>query len=181
MDRHDTIAMTMLDALEGKSLDQITDDARHSAQMSMVETCHLPSKITHGSTQEMFEALGFVFGDQVDRRHRKVILPKRWTMVPTSSPTLMSIEDEKGRLRVRVHEIADFWDPYADMSLYTRFHIDYYAGDDYPIYDRCQGDKLIAKSNEQEAAEAWLQLHFPEWKDPSAYWGAPEYDYPKTF
>ncbi len=136
-------------------------------------------------------------GDQ-ERKARKgprmqeVLLPDGWTAKEIPRGLYTELLDTEGRRRavVSVGLAALFGDP--PLSLLTRyaaeeaFHPDIAAGTrTYAAIDRQQaGDPLFVSASlyrrekEPQAlqaraeAEAWLDRHFPAWRDPLAYWDA---------
>jgi len=71
------------------------------------------------STKADYEALGFVFGDEVpgDPLFQEVTLPAGWTREGTDHAMWSYICDETGRKRVAVFYKAAFYDRKAHMSL----------------------------------------------------------------
>ncbi len=125
-------------------------------------------------------------------RMREALLPDGWTTKGAPRGLYTELLDTEGRRRaiISIGLATLFGDP--AFSLLTRyaveaaFHPDIAAGTrTYTAIDRRQsGDPLFASPSlyrrEEEPrafqaraeAEAWLDRHFPAWRDPLAYWDA---------
>lgn len=138
-----------------------------------------------GGNKHVFESLGFVFGDPVDRIFCKGTLPPGWSKKPTDHSMWSDFVDEKGRKRGAMFYKAAFYDQSAHMNLCPRFSI--WAYDDAATNGFRQvsikdGGVLIEKIGEYgdtdwstkdelvDKAIAWLNERYPDWDSPVAYW-----------
>ena len=137
--------------------------------------------------RQQLEALGFQFGEPIDDLFVSVTFPAGWSKRATDHSMWSDLLDEKGRKRGSIFYKAAFYDRNASMyGLATRYAplrdypkepnspVKYYVGDyDGTILhevgqrkhdDYATGDKLERQS------VAWIAEHYPNWKDPLAYW-----------
>lgn len=153
-------------------------------QQSLVQSTDMPIELRPG--KEVFEKIGFTFGEKIDNVFQAATLPLGWTREASDHSMWSYLKDEQGRKRASVFYKAAFYDRNASASLEPRYHAgaDYSLGRDVPlpvgVFD--QG-KMIWKAGEEPrpydsevrqkldaAAMAYLQEHFPNWADPTAYW-----------
>ena len=133
------------------------------------------------------EALGFVFGADIEDLFISVKFPKGWSLKATSHSMHSDLLDDKGRKRAGIFYKAAFYDRKAKMyRLKSRYSVDAkYPEDDGPIvYSVKDADGTVLcdlgsvddprKWEEHEVlqakGEAWLTEHFPEWENAKAYW-----------
>lgn len=137
--------------------------------------------------------LGSVEGGQSLQR---VELPTGWKKIPTYEPRLVMLVDDKGRERARIclfseNKVLVIQPRYGvrEMLLNELFHgngpISAVVADgrivtgeggalyeteptDLPLYG--QNERYKARRKAVEDAEAWLDEHYPDWRNPLAYW-----------
>lgn len=142
----------------------------------------------------ILEAAGVKFFGVVDGdpMFQYVELPLGWKEIPTDHFMWSKLVDDKGRERARIFYKAAFYDRYAHMSLSTRFNIsrDYdqrdkegvavtYVTDSGKVIHTTEPIHLPAKEDRKyyeigdkadKTAKAWLDQHYPDWRNPGAYW-----------
>lgn len=165
-------------------------------QGSFVGSDTLPAKISsYGDFDEKkilkdagVEFLGMVEGDKL---FQYVKLPPGWQKVATDHSMWSNLVDDKGRIRARIFYKAACYDRDARLSLTTRFGIQYeYDREDTEhvaiasvtdcgkvIYTTApiplpEDDRKRFESSDKakEAAKAWLDSNYPNWKNPGLYW-----------
>lgn len=133
--------------------------------------------------------LGVVDGDPL---FQYVELPQGWKKLPTDHSMWSKLVDEKGRERAMIFYKAAFYDRSAHMRLSLRFSVtnDYKRAETegiavahvldceniiysteplkLPADDR---KKYEVSDKAKKAAEKWLNKHYPDWRNPAAYWG----------
>jgi len=138
--------------------------------------------------------LGGVDGDPL---FQYVELPYGWKKVSTNHPMHSKLIDGDGRERAGIFYKAAFYDRRADMRLVRRFDVypDHQRADlenvavahvfdcgqmiyttepslqlpeDGPGELWKRREKVIARAN--NAAVQWLNNHYPDWRNPGAYW-----------
>lgn len=164
---------------------------------SFRETLPIDGTLTarHGNKdpRATWEKLGFVFGDKADDMFINVKFPEGWKKRPTDHSMWTDLVDAKGRKRGGIFYKAAFYDRSAHVHLSRRFGIeqDYADGPQtVSITDACGevkqsisglekpnwGDREQARKAGQaiDAAQAqlsdWLNEHYPNHEDASAYW-----------
>lgn len=159
-----------------------------------VRDSYVGDKRVSGKT--LFEKAGVVFHDEVvDGIFQRVTLPAGWKKVATDHSMWSKLVDDKGRERASIFYKAAFYDRSAHIGLNCRYGVrqDYdrdEAGEIVfqvrdgetsifesvlkPTFDRKtdEGRRAWYEAREQPQAEAtrWLEAHYPNWQDPSAYW-----------
>lgn len=144
-------------------------------------------------TKKVLEVFGVKFGKVVegDPLYQYVTLPPGWKKVPKVDYIInwMSyLLDEKGRKRVLIfdrvsggHESASYYvmhryDMYTDFSRQREdgggIMSQVRDGDtvlyEAPILGDIKGSQISDRS--RAIALPWLDAHFPDWKNPAAYW-----------
>jgi len=138
----------------------------------------------------VLEGFGIKFGEVVegDPLFQHCTLPQGWKKVATNHSMGSLLVDDKGRERASIFYKAAFYDRKAHMNLKPRFcaDMDYdrkdedsvvynvtdcgkvvYSTEPMPLNDR----KSYEVSDEAlKVATAWLDEHWPDWKNPAAYW-----------
>ena len=129
-------------------------------------------------------ATGIQFHGDADDLFVHVTLPDGWKIVPTDHSMWSDLVDPKGVKRASIFSKEAFYDRSAHMDLLTRYvrNVDY-AGivRTYSVIDRETGQTLRTfgttgsrdwDTQDRLAAEmqAWLAEHYPDHKDPLAYW-----------
>lgn len=157
-----------------------------AGQAAFVSSDTLPIEV-HGATRKQLEALGFVFGEDVDMLFVQCKLPPGWTKRATEHSMNSEILDASGCVRATVFYKAAFYDRRADVRMRRRYDIDSYGTDENGKYrtvvkDNATGAALhsselsdsvpnfhTAVIQEEEARE-FLDKSYPDWRDPLAYW-----------
>ena len=156
-----------------------------AGQQQLVNSTNFPRELLHGCTVEQLEQLGFVFGAVVDDLFVSVTLPAGWVKVADDHYMWSHIYDEKGRKRVNVFYKAAFYDRSAHASLVTRYGVNAYVESPQSGYystvivdggvpietldTRLEGDYKSTDAA-YKLAHAYLDKHYPDWRDPMAYW-----------
>lgn len=146
------------------------------------------------------ERLGFVFGRMVDTLFVEATLPGGWSIRPTSHSMWSTVFDAQGRARMSIFYKAAFYDRNAFLTVTPRYvvqlhraaHPDeperethsqeewlqslrcYYVAD-YDGTARFIGEAFRtgdfqADSARYQECEAWLEAHYPDYRNPFAYW-----------
>lgn len=157
-----------------------------AGQQELVNSTRLPKEILH-STKEMFESLGFEFGEEVDGLFVECKLPDGWSKKASDHDMWSKIIDERGRERASVFYKAAFYDRKAHMSLDSfistktepingyknKQENDPYVGK----VENANGDLLYQTGKFQDYGEArdlvsnWVKDNYPDcYDDPTAYW-----------
>ena len=152
-----------------RSPDTYIEDMEAAGQTQIVNSDVLPVKILH-CKKEDFIQLGFIFDkpDPDDLIFCKATLPAGWSREGSDHAMWSYIIDEKGRKRVSVFYKAAFYDRHSHMSLNRRYgtrHDD--AG--IAVID-CDKEIHFIQGGSYEDAEAYLNAHYPEWRNYMAYW-----------
>lgn len=165
-----------------------------AGQAAFVRSETLPKEMLHGCTREKLEAMGIRFGEDADDLFVFVTLPEGWTKRPTDHSMWSELLDEKGRKRAGIFYKAAFYDRNAHISLDRRYRVDAYnscTADGSPAeYGKHTHFQTVVKDGEAtifvgevrgkdnyqlsdehgKQATAWLEEHFPDWRDEMAYW-----------
>jgi hypothetical protein len=144
--------------------------------------------------RKVLEQAGVVFGDKVsgDEMFTYVTLPAGWKKVATSHSMWSNLVDDKGRTRASMFYKAAFYDRSAHLHTNRRFGIgmDYDRSDkgiivkfvtdgetkvfttkEYPYTgEQYREDYKAQDSAATDEVTAWLEEHYPNWEDASAYW-----------
>jgi len=165
-------------------------------QRSFVNSETLPTDMGRYSkynVKEILEDAGIKFLGEVegDPMFQYVELPTGWKKLPTDHSMHSKLVDEKGRERANIFYKAAFYDRSANLSLSTRFNfrLDYdrrekegvavaHVTDGDNVIHSTEPIKLPDDNRKQyevsekahEAAIAWLNRQYPDWKNPGAYW-----------
>lgn len=158
-------------------------------QTALVASTNMPLDLR--PNREAYEKLGFTFGDKIDEVFQHATLPKGWTRKATDHSMWSRILDDKGRERVAVFYKAAFYDRHADARLEARYKIEtmYHDSEGFTHLEKDEncivvtdGGKAIyqefatkrddwKQSDEHRtSAERWLLEHYPDARDPTAYW-----------
>ena len=180
-------------AMAGGSFEDAILAQECAGQSSFVNSNTLPSDM-FAEDRQVLEQAGVVFGDPVsgDNMFVNVNLPDGWNKVATSHSMWSDLVDDKGRKRASMFYKAAFYDRSAHLKTNRRFGIgmDYDRSDEGVIVKFVtDGDAKVFTTKEypytgeqyqegysaQERAatdevEAWLEEHYPNWEDASAYW-----------
>lgn len=166
-----------------------------AGQKSFVANSTLPIECNSG-IHEQFEQIGIVFGEPVDDLFIEVQLPDGWRKERTEHSMWSNLLDAQGRVRATLFYKAAFYDRCAFMNIVRRFSyraqpVGGYESD----YDNkttprvcvvTDCDEVIWQSEVMSPSddiewfnlsdrlapqgEAWLNEHYPNWRDPLAYW-----------
>lgn len=157
-----------------------------AGQKALVASTNMPKEL-HPS-KEAFEAIGFVFSDEVDDIFVKATLPAGWTREATDHSMHSDILDEKGRRRVGVFYKAAFYDRRADAHLIPRFAttrvyperperdtlLPFIITDCGVEIHRVGGSKYIGDYEKEKelnaSAKEWLDTNRPGWSDHVKSW-----------
>jgi len=154
-----------------------------SGQMAELERQTLPLGIF--PSKSTWESLGFIFHDPINDLFVSVDFPSGWKKRATDHSMWTNIIDAEGRNRGAIFYKAAFYDQSAHASLTRRFSVSKYAEHNATqlktvIYDATNQSEILfgirdqtsfSLGNQHEAeAEAWLDEHYPDWKNPIAYW-----------
>lgn len=160
-------------------------------QRSFVSSETLPTDMG-GDTKAVLEAAGAKFLDVIedDPIFQYVELPEGWKKVATGHSMWSDLVDNKGRKRAGIFYKAAFYDRSAHISVNRRYgiSIDYNRLDAEKVAVAMvtDGDAVIfttdsvgfeddkarydAEDKALALAVAWLNEHYPNWEDASAYW-----------
>lgn len=159
-------------------------EAQEKAGQDMVCKSELLPLDCRGN-KHVFESVGFVFGDPVDRIFCKGTLPPGWSKKPTDHSMWSDFVDEKGRKRGAMFYKAAFYDQSAHMNLCPRFSISAYDDaaeeghrqvsitDSGTVIEKIgeYGDRdYTAKDQLVDKATEWLRERYPDWRSAVAYW-----------
>jgi hypothetical protein len=190
-DARDEVERLFLEALLTGDVGRAIENQEARGQREFTHSSKLPIRIM-GGTREQFEAMGIRYGDPLDDLFVAVTLPDGWVLKPTDHSMWNELVDNKGRKRASIFYKAAFYDRSAHMSIETRFSAhrepscgwdseDYRHGwEDWIAVVRDCGIKLwhseIMKDEQgvddvlRQQAQAWLDEHYPDWRNPLAYW-----------
>jgi hypothetical protein len=183
----------LLDMMSEKTPGDAIYAQEAAGQQSLVNSDTLPSRMS-SDDRKVLEQAGVIFGDPVpgDDMFIYVTLPEGWTKLGTSHSMHSELLDKKGRKRAGIFYKAAFYDRRADLNVVRRFG----TGMDYDLTDKGVvvmfvtdsgskvfmtkeytfiGEKYRDDYNTQSNAagdevKAWLEEHYPNWEDASAYW-----------
>lgn len=163
-------------------------EAQEAAGQAMLVASEQLPKEMRGATREQLEALGFVFGGDVDELFVTAHLPPGWKKVASYHSMHSDLVDDKGRVRAGIFYKAAFYDRRADISFKSRYAENHYAEcaeqpESYQVQAEDAGQVIhvfgtYAKGSEgwdecnrlEKIARAWLDEKFPQWCDQLAYW-----------
>lgn len=151
--------------------------------VAFVSNTTLPKDMNFANVRETLKQMGITLGAEVDDLFVKAQLPDGWTKRATDHAMWSDLVDEKGRKRAAIFYKAAFYDRNAHMGLCLRYRCDCYepCDDGYAtvvkdgnttmqvIGAREKGDYRLGKEHYNQAVD-WLDSHYPDWKNPLAYW-----------
>ena len=154
-----------------------------AGQATFVSRTTLPKDMNFANSQETLKQMGITLGAEVDDLFVEAQLPDGWTKRATDHDMWSDLLDERGRKRAEIFYKAAFYDRKAHMSLCLRYRQDGYEPCDegyativkdgkttlQVIGVREKGDYRLGGEHNRQAV-AWLDSHYPDWKDPLAYW-----------
>jgi hypothetical protein len=165
-------------------------------QREFVNSTTLPRKYNSGLMSELGE-FGVKFGEAVDDLFQYVELPQGWRKEATDHSMWSKLYDDKGRERATIFYKASFYDLDAFVNVSRRYSYSPYESCDELGNDAKYGDDnathiktvitdcgqpihlvAIRKADEGyeatdrhcEAAQLWLDEHYPQWRFNTAYW-----------
>ena len=157
---------------------------------TLVNHAMLPAHVQYG-TRKGLEDAGVVFGDIVANNELFVhaTLPPGWRVVRSNHPLWHDLIDANGNKRASIFDKRDVFDRRAYLAVATRFAVqqgyelegavDAYVTDTgmriyttaaYPYTEGDEASVYQAFAAAKAEAEAWLDAHWPDWRDASAYW-----------
>jgi hypothetical protein len=139
-----------------------------------------------------FERMGIKFGDPVpgDSLFVYVELPNGWSKKGTDHSMWSKLVDDKGRERASIFYKAAFYDRKARMHAERRFGYTanyerlnegfasarvtdcgkvIFATDEVSV-DPLSRDRYKVTDAHEAVAREWLEKHYPDWLNASAYW-----------
>lgn len=164
-----------------------------AGQATMCLSSILPKECPRAELEKM----GVKFGADHDDLFVNVTLPAGWKKQATDHSMHSDLLDDKGRKRGSIFYKAAFYDRRADMYLLLRYKVNNYVECDAEgnklTFDRnrrpthwltcvMDGETIIhtigkredrdykTSDAHREAADAWLDDKFPQWRDATAYW-----------
>ena len=187
-------APVFLDVLGGMSAGRAIENQERQDQKDACRTHALPIKGTFGQ-RDIWEKLGFVFGEDADDLFVNVTMPEGWDLKPTSHSMWSDLRDEQGRVRASMFYMAAFYDRDAHISLNRRYTINQYdtqEGDSNSLvrvsvydadamkkepvhiieqdYANCIQNRHSVREALTKDARDWLNETYPDWENPLAYW-----------
>jgi hypothetical protein len=162
--------------------------------LNMIEGLKTRMPLEMEPNREAFEAVGFTFGDTVDKLFVFASPPTGWTHRVSNSATMNEIFDQKGRRRCMIFSDPTDKEPEPHATLIPRFTIMgvhenggrairgvwgiYDAGREVMCFGagvRSLRHKDFERYHREcfkamEDAQNWLEEHRPDYKDPLAYW-----------
>ncbi len=180
----------LLDAMvQGSSNAILKQEAQGQCQLVNSDTLPTEMGVTDRTA---LESAGVKFGEPVngDPIFTYVELPNGWKKVPTDHSMWSELLDEKGRKRASIFYKAAFYDRSAHLNADRR----YSYGTDYDaasarnvVVSHVRDGRTVIFSTEEiamkegqhswelsdiadKAAKDWLDAHYPDWHDASAYW-----------
>jgi hypothetical protein len=165
-----------------------------AGQKTLCESSSFPKDLGRVS-EEQLEAIGFIFGEDIDDIFVSVTLPSGWKIVPTSHSMHNDLIDDKGRRRGGIFYKAASYDRHSDLSMDSRYLAYRSPEDEYKSdlsYEERKNGKwfgfvkdcgsmiwkteaIKAPTFEQEddlteEARVWLTERYPDYENPFAYW-----------
>jgi hypothetical protein len=183
----------LLDMMSQKSPGDAIYAQEAAGQRSFTTSDTLPTRMGEDD-RKVLEQAGVVFGDQVrgDEMFTYVTLPAGWKKVPTSHSMWSDLVDDKGHKRASMFYKAAFYDRSASLHTNLRFGIqtDYgyedansafkvnvtdgdevvFSSEPHSFTEKYSDEYYAAGEAASSEAQAWLDEHYPNWQDASAYW-----------
>lgn len=166
-----------------------------SGQRELAASAQLPTKGLNDPAFAMIKVHGQTEGDPL---FSDVTLPDGWRKQRTDHSMWSDLLDEKGRKRAGIFYKAAFYDRGAHISPNRRYYsakdYDYKTASRFIVKDNATGDVLFVSAESPDpfpqetisreesfrrsdlegpnkaAALDWINEHFPNWNDASAYW-----------
>jgi hypothetical protein len=111
---------------------------RKSCQNQMAYSNKFPIKMGEG--QQVYESLGFRFGNTIDKLFIEAEFPEGWKIKPTDHYMWSELLDNKNRVRGMIFYKPDFWDQDAFVNLHPRYHAE--VKKDYDWYNEHKHEYL---------------------------------------
>lgn len=144
--------------------------------------------------RDMLALMGVKFGADVDDLFVMAQLPDGWKKQATEHSMWSDLLDENGRKRASIFYKAAFYDRKAHMNLCRRYIADAHESCDADgtaveygkhthvktVVKDCadiihtigirEADDYQTGDEHRVLAETWLDVHYPDWHNPLAYW-----------
>lgn len=161
-----------------------------AGQLELVNSEVLPTDMRAGA-QAALEKIGFKFLGPVegDPLFQHVEMPEGWSKRKTDHSMWSELVDSKGRKRGGIFYKAAFYDRKATLHLDCRYNVEQnYDIEDSYVQQIMDGKTVIHvmpaitldpssgrarweySDQSVKAAHDWVAHHYPDYKDPSAYW-----------
>lgn len=188
----------MLDVLTGHGAGAIERQEKREQERS-VANCMIARDFGYGERgakgRAALTAAGVRFTGQGDDVLERVELPAGWKLEPTDHSMWSKLVDETGAERASCFYKGAFYDRRATVHVATRYRLQSDLSEDldehgnrhgrFTVVDARTSAVLFATEpgtlsyaddsyeRHEKACVAYLDEHFPQWRDPGAYWGAP--------
>ena len=135
--------------------------------------------------RQAFEELGFQFSESDSLLFYNAVYPQKWYFeYEKYSRNTFYLCDGLKRRMAEVKVYVEVPNPYAKVTRITRYQVKWFflsSDEIVAIYDNEERTyiKIVYAAyrpsnenirEEKEHAIEWLNKHFPDWKDPFAYW-----------
>lgn len=155
-------------------------------QSDLCSASKLP-KDCRDEDRKALEDAGVVFGDSIDELFQAATLPEGWTLQPTDHSMWSDLLDADGHKRAGVFFKAAFYDMSATLYAERRFNVSGYhdmhddgssevvvldakRAEPAKSFGRAGPREWDAKDALEDKARAWLDEHYPDHENRSAYW-----------
>lgn len=181
--------MNQVDPEFGKLFDALIRSDEAAGQREVVATQRLPKTIPHWQKvtwEAICAAWGLTIVGEVDDLFNKVELPHGWQIVASSHSMWTALNDSQGRQRALIFYKAAFYDRRAHIILESRYiyRIDYDSEaplllvevvdnatkQTIHILGTSTEEQWEERSEQEEAARKWIDEHYPDHRNPLAYW-----------
>lgn len=157
---------------------------------TIVRYANLPWQFRRGKREDL-ERAGVVYGDIVTNNHLLAIctLPPGWHLVQTGDIDWSELLDDKGNRRASVYICTDVFRRNAYVEIESRFTVregyqdgetaiciafqdgrEVFTSSAYPYSEYGTSSYYQAEAAAKAEVETWLAEHWPDWRDPNAYW-----------
>lgn len=168
-------------------------EAQGQRELVYAERTKLPQECSACERAD-FEAMGIIFHENADDLFIYVTLPDGWKLEPTAHTMWSYLVDNQGRKRVSIFYKAAFYDRKAYIGVVHFYKVvDRYFISDGEVTEGhspasiqgvvengngetvfqtvpIQHDDWNARDVMYKQCRAWLNEHYPEWCNPTAYW-----------
>ena len=186
-----------IDAAEADGQRSLVESSKRGLVRLPVEGTLLDQVAGESDNRKILESYGVVFGDVVegDPIWVNVTLPEGWLIKPTTHSMWNDLLDDKGRRRAQIFYKAAFYDRSCHLHLVSRYssssrtvdNSDWKGptvglaldGDEaiqefgpFESDEGCESDRSFkyGMDKARDAAKAWLEENFPNYRDVTAYW-----------